>query len=108
MHSATLLLWRRTAFPRPAQDLSQQTWLEAWSIAIRRLGVAFAFAVAAMPDALAQVPAEPLRDAEDVAQAAPPEAVRKGRARFVDPEDGQLDLSYFLENPGASCRSRSW
>jgi hypothetical protein len=24
---------------------------------------------------------------------------RTGRARFFDPEDGQLDLSYFLENP---------
>jgi hypothetical protein len=24
---------------------------------------------------------------------------RTGRARFFDPDDGQLDLSYFLENP---------
>jgi hypothetical protein len=66
---------------------------------MRRLGVALAFAMAAGPDAFAQVPAEPLRDPEAVEPAGPPGAVRKGRARFVDPEDGQLDLSYFLENP---------
>ena len=28
-----------------------------------------------------------------------PADLRTGRARFVDPEDGALDLSYFLENP---------
>lgn len=65
---------------------------------MKRLGVAFALTVAAGPDAFAQLPAEPLRDPQAVAQDAPPEAARKGRARFVDPEDGQLDLSYFLEN----------
>jgi len=33
------------------------------------------------------------------AQAAQDPAVREGRSRFFDPGDGQLDLSYFLENP---------
>jgi hypothetical protein len=36
---------------------------------------------------------------DDKASASPPtEEKREGRARFFDPEDGQLDLSYFLEN----------
>src|SRR5689334_5905709 len=30
---------------------------------------------------------------------AAPEAKREGSARFFDPSDNQLDLSYFLENP---------
>ncbi|MFO1311099.1 MAG: glyceraldehyde-3-phosphate dehydrogenase [Burkholderiales bacterium] len=42
----------------------------------------------------------PLRDAEVVADAdARTRDTRSGRARFFDPADGQLDLSYFLENP---------
>lgn len=36
---------------------------------------------------------------DEKASAPPPtEEKREGRARFFDPEDGQLDLSYFLEN----------
>ena len=38
--------------------------------------------------------------AQAFAQGTPPEPdPRSGRARFFDPEDGQFDLSYFLENP---------
>jgi hypothetical protein len=47
----------------------------------------------------AQAPSEPLRDAMAAPQETSPAAARKGRARFFDPEDGQLDLSYFLEIP---------
>lgn len=50
--------------------------------------------------AAAQTASPPARDATVVADAAavPPPA-REGRARFFDPEDGALDLSYFLEDP---------
>lgn len=42
----------------------------------------------------------PLRDAEVVADTGGAvRDARTGRARFFDPADGQLDLSYFLENP---------
>ena len=48
----------------------------------------------------AQELAEPPRGVDGVSPAAaPPETKREGRARFVDPKDGQFDLSYFLENP---------
>ena len=49
--------------------------------------------------AIAQGLPAPLRDAEIVSDAAQATAKREGRARFFDPEDKQLDLSYFLENP---------
>lgn len=49
--------------------------------------------------AIAQVLPEPLRDGEPVADTAQPVAKREGRARFLDPEDKKVDLSYFLENP---------
>ncbi len=42
---------------------------------------------------------EPQHDVEITSQTIAPEAKREGRARFSDPEDDQLDLSYFLENP---------
>ena len=42
---------------------------------------------------------EPLRDVEVVSEATEQDAKRAGSARFVDPQDGQFDLSYFLENP---------
>jgi len=51
--------------------------------------------------AAAQDVVAPPRGAEvtaDTANAAAT-APRTGRARFFDPQDGQLDLSYFLENP---------
>ena len=57
-----------------------------------------AFAVAPHATHAQDMPA-PARDAGIFAQSGPPVAVRTGRARFFDPEDGQLDLSYFLENP---------
>lgn len=47
----------------------------------------------------AQAAPEPLRDAGAVSDAKPPDVARTGRARFLDPADGQLDLSHFLENP---------
>ena len=48
----------------------------------------------------AQELAEPLRGADGTSPAAAsPETKRQGRARFVDPKDGQFDLGYFLENP---------
>ena len=49
--------------------------------------------------AVAQEPLAPLRDAEILEQARAADDKREGRARFFDPQDGQLDLSYFLENP---------
>jgi hypothetical protein len=39
------------------------------------------------------------RDLGPASEAANSAEKRAGRARFHDPEDGQLDLSYFLENP---------
>jgi len=56
-----------------------------------------ALAVGAVSSAGAQT--EPPQDSGVVAGQANTEAPREGRARFLDPEDGQLDLSYFLENP---------
>jgi hypothetical protein len=54
---------------------------------------------AAAPIAAAQDAPPPPRDAGILAQAAPVLPAREGRARFFDPGDDQLDLSYFLENP---------
>ena len=48
---------------------------------------------------IAQTISEPLRGAEIVSDAAEFDAKRTGSSRFFDPQDGQLDLSYFLENP---------
>jgi hypothetical protein len=58
-----------------------------------------AVAIEASSGANAQPLSEPLRDVEVFSQQAPPEAPREGRARFIDPNDGQFDLSYFLETP---------
>ncbi len=49
--------------------------------------------------AIAQTISEPLRGAEIVSEAMELDAKRTGSARFFDPHDGQLDLSYFLEDP---------
>jgi hypothetical protein len=57
------------------------------------------FAVGASSGPSAQAMSEPLRGAEVVSDASQLDAKRQGWARFFDPEDGQLDLSYFLENP---------
>ena len=48
---------------------------------------------------IAQTISEPLRGAEIVSEAKELDAKRTGSARFFDPQDGQLDLSYFLEDP---------
>ena len=56
------------------------------------------FAVAAS-GANAQATSEQPRSAAVASDASQPDAKREGSARFFDPEDGQLDLSYFLENP---------
>src|SRR6476659_7447144 len=57
-----------------------------------------AIGCAAVTDA--QELAELLRSVDGVSPAAaPPETKREGRARFVDPKDGQFDLGYFLEDP---------
>jgi hypothetical protein len=50
-------------------------------------------------EAIAQTISEPLRGAEVVSDALELDGKRTGSARFFDPQDGQLDLSYFLENP---------
>lgn len=61
--------------------------------------VAAAFALLAGTACVhAQGVAAPLRD-EAAADIAASVAPRSGRARFFDPQDGQFDLSYFLENP---------
>ncbi len=56
-------------------------------------------AIAESSGASAQAMTEPLRDVEVVSEATEQDAKRTGSARFVDPQDGQFDLSYFLENP---------
>jgi hypothetical protein len=55
--------------------------------------------VAVSSGAVAQTVSQPSRDAAIVADPTDLSAPREGRARFFDPRDGQLDLSYFLENP---------
>jgi hypothetical protein len=62
-------------------------------------GIVFALVIATSEGTDAQGFSEPLRDVESASQAVPPEAKREGRARFLDPGDGQFDLGYFLENP---------
>ena len=56
-------------------------------------------AIGVSSGASAQAISEPLRGAEIVSDASQLDAKREGSARFFDPEDGQFDLSYFLENP---------
>src|SRR5262249_8808625 len=67
--------------------------------AIRWRSCPLAIAVAMSLTVSAQDLAEPLRGEEIVADAAASNTKREGMARFFDPDDGQLDLSYFLENP---------
>ena len=42
---------------------------------------------------------DPEHGVEIVSETAQQDVKRQGRARFFDPDDGQFDLSYFLENP---------
>jgi len=58
-----------------------------------------AIATGALSNAGAQSVPESANDAATASSQAQPEAPRQGRSRFLDPGDGQLDLSYFLENP---------
>jgi hypothetical protein len=64
-----------------------------------RLAMLPLLALGASSGASAQAIGEPLRGVEIVSEAARPDTKREGTARFFDPEDGQLDLSYFLEDP---------
>ncbi len=57
------------------------------------------FAMGMLSSAGAETLPEPPRDAGNAADHANAEAPREGLAAFRDPQDGQLDLSYFLENP---------
>ena len=68
-----------------------------WAFALLAAAAA-ASSVIALPSHAQPVPAT-LRDSEIVAAAERPTEERAGRARFFDPQDEQLDLSYFLENP---------
>jgi Omp85 superfamily domain len=64
-----------------------------------RLALILLLAFGASPGAIAQVMSAPLRGAEIVSEAAQLDTKREGSARFFDPQDGQFDLSYFLEDP---------
>ncbi|MGH6622666.1 MAG: hypothetical protein ACREBN_01780, partial [Burkholderiaceae bacterium] len=56
-------------------------------------------AFVASSDANAQATPATTRIVEAASDTAKASTKREGTARFFDPEDGQLDLSYFLENP---------
>jgi hypothetical protein len=62
-------------------------------------GLVLALASGAASQGLAQGAAEPALGASGAGTASPKDAPRSGKARFFDPEDDQLDLSDFLENP---------
>ena len=64
-----------------------------------RLFLVSLLALGASFGALAQALSEPLQGVEVVAESARIDDKREGKARFFDPKDGQLDLSYFLEDP---------
>lgn len=64
-----------------------------------RLALFFLLAFAETSGTFAQAMSEPLRSAEIISDASRIGAKREGAARFFDPDDGQLDLSYFLEDP---------
>ena len=62
-------------------------------------GLVLALAAGAASAGSAHGAAESSPGAPGASAAPPPDAPRVGKARFFDPEDGQLDLSDFLENP---------
>ena len=66
---------------------------------MRRSALLVALILGVAPGAGAQIGSEVLQGVETVAEAAQQGDKREGSARFFDPNDGQLDLSYFLENP---------
>jgi hypothetical protein len=59
----------------------------------------FVAAIAMVAAVAANAQPIPVGDAELMAQQEPAVEKRTGRARFFDPDDGQFDLSYFLEDP---------
>jgi hypothetical protein len=61
--------------------------------------LAIALLIVAVRCAHAQTAAEPPHAEAPLPAVQAHPAVRSGRERFIDPEDGQFDLSYFLENP---------
>ena len=61
-------------------------------------GLLLALLAGATSPGLAQGNAEPSPEAKVATPAEPANPPRTGMARFFDPEDGQLDLSHFLEN----------
>jgi hypothetical protein len=68
-------------------------------VRVRRITL-FAFVgIIVAAETLAQRVPEALQGVETVAEAAQQGDKRQGSARFFDPNDGQFDLSYFLENP---------
>jgi hypothetical protein len=73
-------------------------WIDAMRSKLTILILASAIFAAPTGVAAQGAPA-PLRDAEIVAQPDAPSPAREGRARFLDPGDGQFDLSWFLEKP---------
>jgi len=64
-----------------------------------RVFLLLALVVTASSGTRAQAPAGALRSTAMASEAAQTDTRREGAARFFDPEDGQFDLSYFLENP---------
>jgi hypothetical protein len=75
---------------------ARHTQVRASGATLRALLLALVVGAAHQADARGV--AEPAGAASNP-QAAPPQAKREGRARLFDPEDGAVDLSYFLENP---------
>jgi len=69
----------------------------ATQMSIARRGLLLALALGASSGVGAQASAEATPGGESSSMSAV-DAPREGMARFFDPEDGQLDLSYFLEN----------
>jgi hypothetical protein len=65
----------------------------------RTTALILALAGAAPAAVRAQLEPVPLRDIEVVSEAAQHPERRQGLARFFDPQDGQFDLSSFLEDP---------
>src|SRR4029079_9435817 len=66
---------------------------------VSKLSLLSATALLATIAASAQPIPPAIGEAELAAQQQAAVEQRTGRARFFDPGDGQLDLSYFLENP---------
>ena len=89
---------RTTAVPPPIEHITF-VFRPTPKIQMMRPALLMLLALGSSFPALAQLIAEPLRNVEIVSEAAGIDKKREGKARFFDPEDGQFDLSYFLENP---------